>query len=82
MPDSLLARLGVQTKIRLVLSDLTSLERWLTVNLKKIVGFLAIAFVLFLVISQPAGSAAIIQNILGVLRNAAESVATFLSTLF
>jgi hypothetical protein len=54
----------------------------LTVNVKKIVGFLAIAFLLFVVITQPAAAANTVSSILGVLRNAAESVSTFIQSLF
>ncbi len=51
-------------------------------NVKKIVGLLAIAFLLFFIITQPTNSAGIVQSILGTLRDAAEAVATFLQNLF
>ena len=51
-------------------------------NVKKIVGFLAIAFLLFVVITQPTVAANTVTNILGVLRDAAVSVSTFIQSLF
>lgn len=51
-------------------------------NVKKIVGFLAIAFLLFFVITQPAAAAAVVQSILGTLRDAAQAIASFFRTLF
>lgn len=51
-------------------------------NVKKIVGLLAIAFLLFFVITQPAGAAGVVQSILGTLRDAAEAIASFFRTLF
>jgi hypothetical protein len=49
---------------------------------KRIVGLLAIAFLLFWVITQPASSAGVLQSILGTLRDAAQGIATFLQSLF
>lgn len=54
----------------------------IVVKAKKIAGFAVIALVLFYVISQPAGSAGIVTNIIGFLRDAAESVITFVSSVF
>lgn len=52
------------------------------VNVKKIVGLLAIAFLLFFVITQPASAAGVVQSILATLRDAAESIAAFFRSLF
>jgi hypothetical protein len=52
------------------------------VKLKKIVGLLAIAFVLFWIITQPASSAGVVQSVLGTLRDAAQGIATFLQSVF
>lgn len=51
-------------------------------NVKKIVGLLAIAFLLFFIITQPAAAAGVVQTILGTLRDAAESIASFFRNLF
>jgi hypothetical protein len=47
------------------------------VSVKRIVGLLAIALLIFFVITQPATAAASVQNIGNILRNAAESVTSF-----
>lgn len=46
-------------------------------NLKKILGFLAIALVIFFVITQPSGAAGTIDSIGSMLTNAANSVVSF-----
>jgi len=51
-------------------------------NLKKLLGFLVIAFVLFYVISQPERSADIIRDAGTALGSAASSLATFVGELF
>ena len=51
-------------------------------NLKKIIGFLVIIFVLFVVITQPTVAANTVSNILGLLRDAAVSISTFFQSLF
>lgn len=51
-------------------------------NLKKILGFVAIALVVFFIITQPAGAAGSIQNIGNILYNAAQSVTSFFTQLF
>ena len=51
-------------------------------NVKKIIGFLVIAFLLFIVITQPQATANVVTNILAFLRDAAEGIATFIGSLF
>jgi hypothetical protein len=51
------------------------------VNLKKILGLLAIALLVFFVVTQPSGAAASVQNIGGILRDAAQSITTFFTQL-
>lgn len=50
-------------------------------NVKKIVGFLAIALVLFFVFTQPDSAAGSMQNIGTTLRDGAESVIRFVTQL-
>jgi hypothetical protein len=52
------------------------------VDVKKILSLAGIALVLFFVIAQPTGAANLVENILGFLRDAAEAVITFVSTVF
>jgi preprotein translocase subunit YajC len=49
---------------------------------KKLVVALVVIFVLFFVISQPQQSADLVKNILGMLQSGAESLVTFLRSLF
>ncbi|MER2091983.1 MAG: hypothetical protein ABS918_04490, partial [Saccharopolyspora rectivirgula] len=53
-----------------------------TVNMKKILTWLGIAFVLFFLITAPTQASDVVQGILGSLRMAAESVITFMQNLF
>ena len=50
-------------------------------NLKKIIGFLVIALVVFFVITQPSAAAGAINNIGQMLTNAANSVVSFFTQL-
>ncbi|MEJ3656761.1 hypothetical protein WEH80_27760 [Actinomycetes bacterium KLBMP 9759] len=50
-------------------------------NVKKIVGLLAIALLIFFVVTQPDGAANSLSNIVGTLRDAAESVTRFFTRL-
>ena len=50
-------------------------------NAKKIVGLLAIALLIFFVITQPSSAAASLSNIVAFLRNAAESITSFFTQL-
>lgn len=49
--------------------------------MKKIVGLLVIALLIFFVVAQPDGAANSVQNILGMLRDAASSVTRFVTHL-
>lgn len=51
------------------------------VKLNKIVGLLAIALLIYFVIQQPSSAAGSVQNILGFLGDAADSVVTFFTNL-
>lgn len=51
-------------------------------NLKKIVGFVAIALVIFFIVTQPTAAAAFLSSIGTMLYNAAQSVTNFFVTLF
>jgi hypothetical protein len=55
---------------------------YLLVNLKKLVVLLVVAFVLFFLITQPHESADVVDNILTWLKDGAESIITFVQTLF
>lgn len=59
-----------------------SLTGWVTVNMKKIFTWAAIAFLLFFLISAPAQASSVVNGILVDLRTAAESVITFMQNLF
>ena len=50
-------------------------------NVKKILGLLAIALLIFFVVTQPASAAASVQNIGGILRDAANSITSFFTKL-
>lgn len=50
-------------------------------NVRKIVGLLALALVVFFVITQPGSAAATLQNIGGILTDAANSIVTFFTEL-
>ena len=49
---------------------------------KKIVGIVGGVLLLYFVISDPQGSGALVQDILGMLQDGAESVVTFIQSLF
>ena len=51
------------------------------VSLKKIVGFLVIALLIFFVITQPTAAASVLQSIGTTLRNAGNAVITFFTSL-
>jgi hypothetical protein len=51
------------------------------VNVKKIVGLLALALLIFFVITQPSDAAGSLQNIATTLRGWAESMTTFFTEL-
>ena len=56
-------------------------ETVVVVNVKKIVGLLAIALLIFFVVTQPDGAANSVQNIAGILRDAAQSITSFFTQL-
>lgn len=51
------------------------------VNVRKIVGLIALAFLIFFVVTQPASAAQSVENIVGILADAANSVVTFFTEL-
>lgn len=51
-------------------------------NVKKIVGLLALAFVIFYVIAFPVESSEVVKSTISALGDAAESVATFVRSVF
>jgi hypothetical protein len=52
------------------------------VNLKKLLTYAAIALVLFFLISAPTQASGLVTNILNLLKNGAESIVTFVQSLF
>ena len=50
-------------------------------KLKTILGYLAVAFILFFVIKDPAGAAHVVTNIGNFLASAARGIATFFASL-
>ncbi len=55
-------------------------ERWLSVNLRRIVGFLLVAFLIFFILTQPVAAANVLSSILATLRVWATNFGTFVST--
>ncbi|SDC27539.1 hypothetical protein [Actinokineospora iranica] len=51
-------------------------------NAKKVAILVAVALVLFYVITQPTQAAEAVQGLLGALRDGAEAIITFLKNLF
>ena len=77
MPDTL----GVAGAVQII-GNRSSYARTVgVVNLKKIVGFLAIALVVFYIFTQPDSAAGSIESIGTTLRNGAESVIRFFNQL-
>ena len=52
------------------------------VNLKKLLTWAGIALVLFFLISAPTQASGLVTNILNLLKNGAESIVTFVQSLF
>ncbi|GAA3221703.1 hypothetical protein GCM10017691_06970 [Pseudonocardia petroleophila] len=50
-------------------------------NVRKIVGLLALALLIFFVVTQPGSAAQSVQNIGNILTNAANSLVTFFTEL-
>ncbi|HEY4005251.1 MAG TPA: hypothetical protein VGM60_08725 [Pseudonocardia sp.] len=59
----------------------SSIGWWFPMNLKKIVGFLVVIFVLFWIISQPSNASGSVNGLMGNLREAGNSMATFISNV-
>jgi len=59
----------------------TGAERWLSVNFRRIVGFLFLALLVWLVLTQPDTAAAILRNIAAILKTAATNVTSFFTQL-
>lgn len=55
---------------------------WFPVNLRKLLGFLVIIFVLFWIISQPYGASGTVHDVLAELRDAGDSIVVFLHNVF
>ena len=51
-------------------------------NLKKLVVLVVVAFLLFFLITQPAGSANVVDTILTWLKDGATAIVTFVRSLF
>jgi hypothetical protein len=56
----------------------STLGWWFAVNLRKLVGFVVVIFVLFWIISQPSSAGGTVNGVLGDLRTAGESIVTFI----
>jgi len=54
----------------------------LSVNLRRIVGFLFLALIIWLVLTQPDTAAAIVRNIFAVLETAAVNITRFFTSVF
>jgi hypothetical protein len=52
------------------------------VNAKKLIVLVVVAFVLFFLITQPQESAGVVDSVLTWLKDGAESIITFVRTLF
>lgn len=51
-------------------------------SLRRILGFILLAVLIFFVLTQPVAAAGAVQAIAGLLLRAAQSVTTFFTTLF
>ena len=78
MPDTQRAPCAVQINGQ---GFIVSFRTVVVVNLKKIVGLLVIALLIFFVVTQPDSAATSLQNIGTILRNAAESVTRFFTRI-
>ena len=56
-------------------------ERWLSVNFRRIVGFLFVALIIWLILTQPTTAANILNNIAAILKTAATNVTSFFTQL-
>jgi hypothetical protein len=55
---------------------------YVLVNAKKLIVIVVVAFVLFFLITQPQESAGVVDSVLTWLKDGAESIITFVKTLF
>ena len=78
MPDTLWLQGAVQTERKAVRSGSRTVVR---VNVRKIVGLLALALLIFFVVTRPDAAANSLQNIGGILSDIANSVADFFTAL-
>jgi len=78
VPDTLGRAGAVQIRTEAVQLRLGTVVR---VNVRKIVGLLAIALLIFFVVTQPGSAAQSVQNIGGILSDAANSIVTFFTEL-
>jgi hypothetical protein len=56
-------------------------ERWLLVNVRRIVGFLFLALIVWLIITQPDVAAGILRSIAAILKTAATNIVHFFDKL-
>ena len=63
-------------------SAVSDMDGEVPVNLKKVLVLAGVALVLFLLITRPEESASAVQTVLGWLRDGAESIITFIRSLF
>jgi hypothetical protein len=56
----------------------STLGWWFAVNLRKLVGFVVVIFVLFWVISQPSNAGDRVNGVMGNLKDAGQSIVTFI----
>lgn len=63
-------------------SNVTSWMGSSDVNLKKLLTWVAVALVLFFLISAPTQASNLVDNILNMLKGAAEAIVTFVRSLF
>jgi hypothetical protein len=78
VPDTLDRCVAVQIKAEAVPLRHGTVVR---VNVRKIVGLLALALLIFFVVTQPGSAAQSVQNIGGILSDAANSLVTFFTEL-
>jgi hypothetical protein len=78
VPDSLGRAGAVQNRAEALPLRLGTVVR---VNVRKIVGLLALALLIFFVVTQPGSAADSVQNIGGILTDAANSLVTFFTEL-
>lgn len=78
MPDTRDTLSGVQIKCHGLSSET---ERWLLVKVRRIVGFLFLALIVWLIITQPDVAAGILRSIAAILKTAATNIVHFFDKL-